>query len=260
MSTTWWELTYQLEAAFRTTIRKFSSKDQWKEDAISISLLQAAQHVISGQSIEEPAGKVRIESRIFKADGKLEETYGDIALLVRIRYHDGYVLNGVAYYEAKRRDWDTHAIPAAKQPQLEKMHNNLWNGQLVVFDRDRAVTRVTETIYNPWYWDGYSHDRSFVADMAAVTHVMTMPLGPVLQCKKLDTSIYKFGVPWSSQIVLRNLQGFDLEHEQSCLDWSTRYAVENGSSALTILAIGINHGAAAPEIPEVNVERFRPLD
>ena len=151
-------------------------------------------------------------------------------------------------------------IPAAKQPQLNKMHNNLWNGQLVVFDRERVVSRVTETIHYPWWWDGYSHDRPFCTDIAAVTHVMTMPLGPVLQCKKLDTSIYRFGVPWSHQRVMRNLQGFDLEHEQSCLDWSTRYADENGSSALTILAIGINHGTAAPEVPEVNNERFRPLD
>lgn len=252
--TSWWSLTHYIENQFRNTVQSFSSQDLWKETAIAIDLVKESRKILNGVSLEEAMGKVRIESKLFCADGALEENYGDIGVSVKIRYRDGFQLSGISYYEAKRRDWKSQTIPAAKRPQLEKMYKNLRHGHLIVFDRE-PVEIPMASIMPPWWIsiDGRLYN------YPAVTHVVSMPLDPVLQSNKIDPSIYRFGLPWSVQIVLRNLHGFDLEHDQHCINWSNMYAEGMNSPAL-ILAIGVNHGEETPEFPEPPGNQYRQID
>lgn len=90
--------------------------------------MKRARAAFYGASVAPEQDKASIAAKIFIADGKLEETYGDIAVLVDVLYRDGQKLSGVAFYEAKCRDWEKHTLPAAKRPQLTRMHKNLWNG------------------------------------------------------------------------------------------------------------------------------------
>ena len=203
--TTWWDLTREFEQSFAEGISAFT-KDLWKEDAITIDLVKRIRGILHGQTIHGESSASRIISRVFKADGSLEEMYGDLAIVLRIRYRDGQTLDGVAFYEAKRRDWDKNTFPAGKKSQLRNMHRALWNARLLVFDRERTVARLSEITDAPWWWDRDHPPPSLVAP---VTQAFSIPLGPVLEAKRLDTSLYKFGTAFGCQLALRNLQGLD---------------------------------------------------
>ena len=124
-----------------------------KEDAITIDVVRAARRVLSDVSIDGDDAKVQIVAQVYKAHGTLEERFGDLGVLVKVIYRDGQTVEGAAFYEAKRRDWESNKLPAAKRGQLAKMHRN---GRLLVFDPHRVVTRLTEIVYVPW-WDEFRY-------------------------------------------------------------------------------------------------------
>lgn len=238
------------------------TKDLWKEDAITIDVIKRVRAVLDGAQIEGDSRTARIVARAFKADGAVEEKYGDIAVLLRITYRDGQVLQGVAFYEAKRRDWDKNTLPAATKKQLAAMHRATYDGRLLVFDRDRVVSALAETSYAPW-WDRYRR----IGDpmVAPVTHALAIPLGPVLETARFDTSLYKFGTPFGCQLVLRNLQGLDLDHHASRLHAANGYAERMDVptirvSARVVLVVGVGKGPHAPELPDVNPNLLRPIE
>lgn len=265
--TTWWRLTLELEQAIQQRLREFTA-DLWKEDAITIDVVRAARKVLNGASIDSDDAKAQIVAQIFKADGRLEERFGDLALLVRVTYRDGQTIEGAAFYEAKRRDWSSNKLPAAKRGQLARMHRKLWNGRLLVFDPNRVVTRLTEIVYAPW-WDEYRYPVS--AHVAPVTQAFSIPLGPVLQQSKFDTSLYKFGTPFACQLVLRNLQGLDLDDDKQTMDIARGYGKKKGvpdSVVVTrdsvvvprvVLAVAVREGSGEPELPQVDQQLLRPL-
>jgi hypothetical protein len=253
----WWELARVVEHKFIAEIRTFTN-DMWKEDTVTINLLRRVRDALDEVVVEGYADRVATTARLFKADGSIEERYGDAAILVRIDYRDGHTLNGVAFYEAKLRHWTDPKIPEAKKKQLQKMHSNLWNGHLVIFDRERVEIPVAGIAQGPLWWE--DHPRiGVVTRLAPVTNAITMPLGPVLQSAKLDTSLYKFGTAWSSQIVLRNLQGLDLDHDEDVLEESTGYA-DKKEVPKHVLAVGVKYGPGTPTLPDVNIARFTEVD
>ncbi len=251
MPTTWWELTLQLERAIDERLKEYT-KDLWKEDAISIDVAKATRKVLAGAKVDVDHEKAAVVAEIFKADGTLEETFGDLALVVEATYRDGQKLKGVAFYEAKKRDWASANLSAMKRSQLVAMHNKLWNGNLLVYDPEPQTSRLAGIVFAPWWRDRHSYPPS----VAPVTRALSIPLGPVLQCDKPNaTNLYKFGTPFSSQIVLRNLQGLDLDHDQIVVEAATGYS-QRMSVPKLVLAIGIRFGKGEAEVPSVNNDRL----
>jgi hypothetical protein len=82
---------------------------------------------------------------------------------------------------------------------------------------------------------------------------------------KFDTSLYKFGIPFSSQLVLRNLQGLDLDDEKQTLATARGYAKkmdvpETRIGARIVLAVTVHEGAGEPTLPDINTNVFRPVE
>jgi hypothetical protein len=255
-TTSWSGLARLLEIGFADELRSFT-QDLWKEDAVTISLLRKARLFLSQLVVADPADRISIATQLFKADGPLEEMYGDAAVLVRIEYRDGYVLDGVAFYEAKVRDWSSQRLPAAKKPQLRRMYSRLKSGQLLIFDRARVVLEMTGILQTPWWWG--ADDYPTAMPTAPVTQAIAVPLGPVIKAPRLDSSVYRFGVPWSSQVVLRNLQGFDLDHDERIVEAAAGYA-DKKSAPRHLLSVSVRRGPGEPTLPPINEEVFREDD
>ncbi|MDP3209368.1 MAG: hypothetical protein Q8M65_09495 [Rhodoglobus sp.] len=102
--TSWWDLALKLEIEFNSAISSFS-QDLWAEDSITGEVIKRARATLNEARVDEADRPASIQARMFKADGKVEETFGDLAILIRIHFHDNQQLDGVGFYEAKRRDW-----------------------------------------------------------------------------------------------------------------------------------------------------------
>jgi hypothetical protein len=255
---TWSDLARSLEEVVATQIAS-CTKDLWDENHITYNLVRAIRNVLSGSSITGDREKASIEAAVYKARGKVETRFGDLALLLKFTFRDGTELQGVAFYECKKREWDTHKLAAIQKKQLTRIHTNLWNARLLIYDREPIISSAFEAGHYPWLGP-LVHAIAVDNDELVPTHPLlwpvllpvmnagVVPLGPVLATGRYDTSLYKFALPFSYQISFRNLQGLDLEYDAEIVaatkGMSHRYSVPK-----TVLAVSVRRGPGGPPTP-----------
>lgn len=246
----WWELAESVEQEISEEING-RTRDRWSENEITDALIGRLRKVLANADLSSAREKVVIATSLYKARGAVENKFGDLAVLLAFTFRDGTSLEGVAFYEAKLRDWDGPKLPQAKKPQLERINKNLWNAKLLVYDREPIVSDNFESLRPP-EWRTRLHPfflgddavlvrRQRATDWVPFTHAGAVSINAALALGNYDTSLYKLSVPLSYQLCLRNMRGLDLDYDAEVVKatkgQSTKYGVPR-----TVLVVAVRRG------------------
>lgn len=269
---TWEELARRVERIISDEIAD-RTEDLWDENTISFNLVQKIRQRLSGATIVGDREKTTIAARLYKARGAVETKFGDLAVSFNFSFRDGTTLDGVAFYEAKKREWKSQKLAAIRKGQLGRIHNNLWNARLLVYDREPILSAAFEAGLDRWF--GSFAPRVFLEDGRLVvpmqargmpvsvpyTHAGVIPLGPVLATAKFDTSLYKYALPWSYQLCFRNFQGLDLDHDAETVKAVVGHSQKYGVPRTTLLvSVRRGPGDGLPPLPDVNGDVLEAVD
>jgi len=208
---TWLTTGSSLEQDIQREINTFT-KDLWKEDAITIGVVKQIRGALANTTIEGDPVKSKVLARAYKADGKVEERFGDLAIVVRITFRDGEQLEGVAFYEAKIRDWDKNTLPAAKKGKLNQMHRALWHGHLLIFDRTQTAKRgkwqkrsaeeletLTENLVAHVKRNPNQRSEQIAEALKTTTKDLSLPLKALVEAKQLRTTGQRRGMTYTAK-------------------------------------------------------------
>ncbi|MCL9852075.1 hypothetical protein RSP673_012520 [Ralstonia solanacearum P673] len=165
----------------------------WSENYISTRLLIALHGL--GTDLQWQEHGQRVTWQGYKYSGTPEQTYGDIAVFVRVKLDATSFIDGVAYYEAKRQYFNTdgnkQGFQALKLGQLGKILQSTHAAHVLLYDIDSAPRGATAV------------PAKFVEALLAGRNAqkITAPLG---------TELHTFGRNWVVPLG-NNLRGFDLD-------------------------------------------------
>jgi hypothetical protein len=104
---------------------KNSYPRHWDEDAITHSMLREFETLLANVTITDLSPDVlKINWQAFKFEGEPHYKFGDIALLVNIKYQDGDTIEGVAFIEAKKKTCLQVKFQSIKKSQLKRIFKN----------------------------------------------------------------------------------------------------------------------------------------
>src|SRR5690606_1984238 len=101
---------------------------------ITLKLLSELNVALSSIELEGEDYRRTVEWESYKLRGKYETNFGDIAIVVNINYRDGTHLDGVAFLEAKRRDWRKTTFSAMNDIQLKRVLLNAPRAHYLLYD------------------------------------------------------------------------------------------------------------------------------
>lgn len=154
----------------------------------------------------------------YKADGKLEESNGDIAILVKQTFPNQSELSGVAFLEAKRTYEPTGGYDKLDWAQLSRQNSNSSYHKLLLYDHEPANLNFNA------YWPGlmpFQHPHPFFEHYARFfeqyavdfsTHACVCPSRHAIAYRTRTRRLHELCVPLSHQICLRYFFGHDLDY------------------------------------------------
>ena len=219
----------------------------WDENFITRSLLKEIRHRLGSVFVADLQHRTRIDWVPYKLSGTPENKFGDIAILVNIRYQDGDGIEGVAFLEAKKRNQKETEFGAIKTEQLENILKNAPSSMMLLYDYD-DITQFVDFIPSKGPWlRGWKYK--------PCTCAVTVPLTLVSNTRKRDMTLYKFSLPFSYQLVFRYFQGLDLEFQKNPIQIAKGYASDKGLPTY-LVAVSVAYGKVKPEVIEFNKELF----
>jgi hypothetical protein len=260
---TWPQLTHAVENELREEITS-RTHDRWdgQENPITDMLVGRLRAVLGQTQIIGEREKVVLGALAFKARGKIETRFGDLAVLVDLQFWDGSRLEGVAFYEAKRRAWKGQKLESVTTRQLRRIDNNLWNAHLLAYDREPILSAPLEAITGAW-WGSYRdwwEPAEAGQHRLPFTHAAVVRLGTALAYGQFDRSLYKLCLPFALQLCARNLQGLELDHDTEILK-AVRGQSDKYDVPRVVLSVVVRQGPGqdGPLPPPVNEERLTDL-
>ena len=221
----------------------------WDEDFITRSILKGIRNRLGSVVVKDLKERMRIEWLPYKLMGRPENKFGDIAILVNIRYQDGDQIEGVAFLEAKKRDINKTRFGAIRIGQLKRIIRNAPSSMVLLYDYDDitqfANFKPKSSVRGLFEW----------LELKPCTSSVVVPTSIVAHKKKKDTTLYKFSLPFSYQIVFRYFQGFDLEFRETPIKIAKGYASEKGLPTYLVV-VSITYGRAEPQVVDFNRNRF----
>jgi hypothetical protein len=211
--------------------------EDWDENFITRDLLRAIRAnandiVILGEA------STRVEWRAWKQVGSAETQFGDIAILVDIRQANGTSLRGVGFLEAKR--WYPHrAFATISWPQLETILSNAPSSRLLLYDfvRTSAFASGVSPIYAPAIWPVLGIHPPV---QVRATYATAVSVSTALALRLTDRKLHGYALPFSHQVLLRYLNGFDLEFSAKALAVVTGADSSLGRSRY-VLTVAVGH-------------------
>lgn len=226
----------------------------WDEDHITFSITEGLlkEHkYVSLEGLDRPF-KICFDAR--KLRKPVESSFGDVAVIVRLRTWAEEIIEGVGLLEAKRRDVGKNTFSATKLKQLKTIESEAPSARLMLYDYDNVsscIDNYHEPSVDPYYPEIYWRGRPS-------THCVCLPIGIAIQQKKFTTDLHKFGVPLSYQLVRRYFRGFDLELNPDIVAKVKGNALKHGGSR-TLILVGVSTGTAEPILPEINEDLYGPV-
>ncbi len=171
-----------------------AGKGSWSENYISTRLLMALEGL--GTNLQWQEHGQRVTWKGYKFSGTPEQTHGDIAVFVQVRLNEADLIDGVAYYEAKRQYFDSNGnkrgFQALKLGQLGAILQSTHAAHVLFYDVDPKPLAGATAV-----------PAAFVEKLLAGRKAanITAPLGGEL---------HKFGRNWVVPLG-NNLRGFDLD-------------------------------------------------
>lgn len=218
----------KVEELITTAIASCHPRD-WKEDLITYSWLKSLRDNIPSVSIQGFTSPFAVAWDAYKANRKLEQQYGDIAVLVELRFGKRKSLRGVAFLEAKRSY--PAGYQALKWAQLAKQSAAVNNHRLLLYnDRLILLQEWAVACCPPWCpWP--------LVDTRAVA----APTRHALSLRSRSRKLHGLGVPLSFQLCTRYLRGLDLEYSQSLVSDVER-GVAGGIRFLLVASVSAAEG------------------
>jgi hypothetical protein len=154
----------------------------------------------------------------FKADGTLEESNGDVAILVKQTFPNHAELLGVAFLEAKRSYVSSGKYEQIKWPQLNRQNENSSNHRLLLYDHKP----VSLNYYVDWteffppkdqreVWAEFAYDFSKpLRDLD--TNALVCLSRHAMAYRTRTRKLHELCVPLSYQICMRYFFGHDLDY------------------------------------------------
>lgn len=245
-----------VETVATETIRKFHPT-YWLEDHISVDLVYNITKQLQGLRYSSASGSSQIELQAYKARGaKVEHIHGDIAVLVSLAWADGSKLEGAGFYEAKKRDAEKDTYSALDYKQLATYLSKTPHLSTLLYDYDL----IKSFVHWPYGGSWCSLCAMFhtLECGSPQTHMLSIPADIVVARKNNSTLLYKHGIPFSYQFVVRHLNGFDLERDSTIIQRVKGYGEEIVAPKIILVASkGIE--VEPPPLPEVNHDIYEPL-
>lgn len=247
------ELTGNLERIIRNSISSISSHE-WNEDFITLSLLRDLRKGLLGTTLIGRDSKNSISWQVYKLRGTYENNFGDIALAINIKYKDSTDISGVAFLEAKKRDWRKTTFGAMRMPQAKKILKNAPRAQYLLYDYEE----ITKFLYGSLYSEElihYRHERDIKRRLSEVTRAVCVPLNLALATGYKDMLLYRNGLPLSLMLSNRYFQGLDLEFDETSKQVATGFLNKFGLPKyivkIDILEIGAEPGEQGLQINQL---------
>lgn len=181
----------------------------WDENHITFTILKELTSKVrtfsQGSGLLSGGFPFGISFDAYKASGKTETDFGDIAVMVRFTFPGARKLEGVGLLEAKRAYLDSGRFDAIKFGQLRSHGGNASSSRVLLYDCEpwNAVFPVLER--SGFFWP--SHFGSFLG-----CHATCVPTMQVLASENRTRWLHGISVPFSYQLVSRYFNGFDLEY------------------------------------------------
>jgi hypothetical protein len=216
-----------------------AQEGRWKEDFITADILKGikkAPHNVF--KIDDEYKSISWDA--YKYSGKLEQTYGDIAFIVKIDFGAGKVLEGIAYIEAKR----IYHSNDLKSCSFEK----------IKWDRLNEYASSSDAHYMMFY---DADPRLKVKYLCK-----TIPTRHLLKIKSRKRDIYPFCEYFHQLIGFRLSMGYGLDFDEKKVKEAKGF-LENSKRFKYVLTASIKHSPEPNVKPEpilINKELYVEID
>ncbi|WP_148699721.1 hypothetical protein [Candidatus Nitrososphaera evergladensis] len=183
----------------------------WDENHITYKIIETLKGKLNPDFVINSRNNTNVLWHPYKAKGKVETDFGDIAILVNIIYDDGKTLTGIGFLEAKRRNVHSKKFIQIKRRQLGRILKNAHYSRLLLYDY-KDITQFADTsIFDRI--PGSLHHSPFVP----VTRSAVVPVSIALPKRITNISLYDFSLPFSYQLCFRYPNGLDLELSETSI-------------------------------------------
>lgn len=248
----WLDFCTNVEDTIRMSIGNSFPYD-WDEDYVTRLILTSLRNNFGNVTINDPDTLLNTSWLPYKLSGSSERKFGDIAIIVNIKFQDGDTLEGVSFLEAKKRVRNSPKFKALRFGQLETIRTTAPHSMLLLYDYEN-ITQFA------WPKDYFTNWNNLMLPTIPYTKSVVSQVGTVLRFKRKDTRIYKLSLPFSYQLCLRYLRGFDLEFTQKAIMIAKGFAEERFGRPLYLLTISVAYGKVEPAPIDVNRASYRPLE
>ena len=227
----------------------------WDENTITLNILRAFETLLHNVNLVDISPQVlKIKWQAFKLGGNPHYTFGDVALLVNIRYQDKDAIEGVAFIEAKKKEPKHTIFKKMKMQQLRKISRHAPSATVLLYDYNDITDFAAMNLLpvslqkiNGLFWK-------------PCTYAVSVPMKTVLVSKKNDTSLYKFSLPFSYQLLFRYFQSFDLDFRQRPIQIAKGFVASQFGAPKYLVVAALGFGEAEPtEEISFNRELFRTI-
>jgi hypothetical protein len=199
----------ELESLVNETVRSCDNLNEWEEDHITLQIIRNLHKKVSHASQLVAEHELKVEWSAYRQKKK---SWGDLGVLVNIRYSDGSELKGGAILEAKKRARSSIGFDAIKSIQLDSVETNARHAMLLLYDYDK----ITHFALEPFLGDLRRPYRP--APLTTFTHAAVSPISIARKTGWRDQSLYRSCLPFSYQLCFRYFSGLDLDVDQGLIE------------------------------------------
>ena len=205
------EFTGLLETQISSAVRNIAGA-HWDEDHITFTVLAELNDTLANANFSGRGHRREVEWESYKLRGKSENKFGDIAIVVAISYRDGTHLEGVAFLEAKRRDWRKTTFSSMNMKQLKRILKNAPRANYLLYDYE-DITGFSN--YESFGSDVRRYRNYLESHLTETTRALCVPLNVAEATGFKDTILYRHGIPLSMMLTNRYFFGLDLEFDET---------------------------------------------
>ena len=219
------------------TLTKNSYPEKWNTEFCTELLLKNLHNILHNKKIEVPGDTLHISCQPYKLKGESEKYLGDLAFIVTNSYYDQDIIEGVSYYSIACKDQNKNSFSKIRKDHLKRLNSSAHHALLLLFDYDNitglAFPASPEAIigHQPYNWKQW----------APFTNCAVVQNCTAIELNEKNSSLYKFGIPFSYQICHRYLFGLDLDYSNIAIESAKGQRSDKGNPTYLCL-LSISHG------------------
>ncbi len=231
-------LTYDVEGIVRHRVAT-GFAHRHVENTITENLLTELNDQLHEVELTDLSTSTKILCEAYKYSGAAETAYGDIAVLVKIHYPDKTLFEGIGFLEAKKRDISGNGFGAFKLDQIQRIYQNAPHSFVLMYDQ-KSIKSDFVDVDVP-----YRMNCKMCFPPPIDTHAAVVANNVILRGSTLDTSLYKYSLPFSYQFCYRYLLGLDLNFSRSAAETAEKFV--KSLPQRYVMTINVFRGVQPPD-------------